>query len=216
MPLIIVAGTPCTGKTRFARELYSQLNAKVGVKGVGVELVNAESLKISALQGFKDAASEKTTRGVCFSSFPTYLLFASLPHSLASCLSSAHCLTASLPHCLTASLPRCLTASHPRCLTACLTASLPHCLTASLPHRLMPHRLPHCLTASLPRCLPACLTACLTASLPHCLVTSPASLPHRLTASCLTASPPHCRTASLPHCLPHCLHHCLTASSPQT
>ncbi len=63
MPLIIVTGTPCTGKTIFSQTLCSKLTAELGSKK-SVEIVNAESLKISTRHGFKDAASEKITRGI--------------------------------------------------------------------------------------------------------------------------------------------------------
>jgi protein KTI12 len=64
MPLIIVAGRPCTGKTYFANELMKFLQNK----GSKVELFNEETLNISKNEGYKSSAKEKDVRGALKSS----------------------------------------------------------------------------------------------------------------------------------------------------
>ena len=59
MPLIIVTGKPCTGKTTFSRELVDFLRSS----GKDVELVNEESLHITKVEGYKNSFAEKGTRG---------------------------------------------------------------------------------------------------------------------------------------------------------
>lgn len=60
MPLIIVTGKPCTGKTTFARKLVEHLKSTTNAS---VELVNEESLNISKKDGYKTSFAEKGTRG---------------------------------------------------------------------------------------------------------------------------------------------------------
>lgn len=61
MPLIVVCGFPCSGKTRFTRELASFLASH----GCGaVEIVNEESEGILKAQCFASSAAEKAARGV--------------------------------------------------------------------------------------------------------------------------------------------------------
>ena len=62
MPLVMVCGYPCSGKTSFAHELRDYLLSEGGVKSV--EVVNEESEKQSRGEGYKDSASEKRTRGL--------------------------------------------------------------------------------------------------------------------------------------------------------
>ena len=50
MPLIVVCGNPCTGKTGFSNKLLEYLLAK-GV--TNVELINEESLKINKKVNFQ-------------------------------------------------------------------------------------------------------------------------------------------------------------------
>ena len=58
MPLIIVCGKPCTGKTRFATVLctYLQQHDKK------VCLINEESEKITKIKGYCNSSAEKSTR----------------------------------------------------------------------------------------------------------------------------------------------------------
>lgn len=59
MPLIIVTGRPCTGKTSFSSELALYLHDK----GCKVEVINEERLNISKSEGYKSSAKEKDVRG---------------------------------------------------------------------------------------------------------------------------------------------------------
>lgn len=58
MPLVMLSGYPCSGKTRFAQQLSEYL---VG-QGQSVLIVNEESLGISKAEGYKSSAAEKVTR----------------------------------------------------------------------------------------------------------------------------------------------------------
>jgi hypothetical protein len=60
MPLIIITGHPCSGKTTFSKELKAYLEGK----GASVVLVNEESEKVNKRDGYADSSREKTTRGV--------------------------------------------------------------------------------------------------------------------------------------------------------
>jgi protein KTI12 len=60
MPLIIITGKPCTGKTTFAKMLVEHLRSE---GKSNVELVNEESLLISKKDGYKSSFAEKGTRG---------------------------------------------------------------------------------------------------------------------------------------------------------
>jgi len=60
MPLIIVSGRPCTGKTTFANKLVEFLSSKGHDK---IVLVNEESLKLSKKDGYHSSAREKDVRG---------------------------------------------------------------------------------------------------------------------------------------------------------
>lgn len=60
MPLIIVCGNPCTGKTRFCHQLVEYLRDH---GTVNVELINEESINVSKKDGYKSSFQEKTTRG---------------------------------------------------------------------------------------------------------------------------------------------------------
>lgn len=59
MPLILLCGNPCTGKTSFARRLVEYLKEK-GI--TNVELVNEESVNIDKKEGYKVTFREKSTR----------------------------------------------------------------------------------------------------------------------------------------------------------
>lgn len=59
MPLIVIAGRPCTGKTFFANEIVKYLQEK----GCKVDLINEESLNILKQEGYKSSAKEKDVRG---------------------------------------------------------------------------------------------------------------------------------------------------------
>jgi len=59
MPLIVIAGKPCTGKTTFANLLVAALRER----GSAVQLVNEETLQITKAAGYATSTSEKATRG---------------------------------------------------------------------------------------------------------------------------------------------------------
>jgi protein KTI12 len=61
MPLILIAGNPCTGKTTFANKLVDYLKSR-GVSNI--ELINEEHLKITKQSGYKTSFNEKSTRGL--------------------------------------------------------------------------------------------------------------------------------------------------------
>ena len=61
MPLIIITGKPCTGKTTFAKQLVEHL-LKTNSEN-NVALVNEESLLIKKKEGYKNSFAEKETRG---------------------------------------------------------------------------------------------------------------------------------------------------------
>lgn len=61
MPLVILSGNPCTGKTTFANHLCSYLKKKD--ENTIVELINEESLKIPKKEAYMNATKEKLTRG---------------------------------------------------------------------------------------------------------------------------------------------------------
>ena len=63
MPLIIISGKPCTGKTTFATLLVEYLKSRSNNQ-VNIELINEESLKINKLDGYKSSSDEKNTRGL--------------------------------------------------------------------------------------------------------------------------------------------------------
>jgi protein KTI12 len=65
MPLIVISGFPCSGKTTFANHLYDYLVDKVGVDAV--HLVNEESENITKRSGYENSAQEKLSRllGCC-------------------------------------------------------------------------------------------------------------------------------------------------------
>ena len=58
MPLVILSGYPCSGKSLFALQLSEYLTSQ----GQNAVIVNEESLGISKAEGYKDSAAEKVTR----------------------------------------------------------------------------------------------------------------------------------------------------------
>lgn len=60
MPLIIISGFPCCGKTTFSHKLKLYLERK-GAKNV--VLINEESENINKRIGYREASDEKKTRG---------------------------------------------------------------------------------------------------------------------------------------------------------
>ena len=60
MPLIIVTGHPCSGKSTFSLKLQEYLEGK----GCEVRVVNEESEKVNKVEGYADSGNEKTTRGI--------------------------------------------------------------------------------------------------------------------------------------------------------
>jgi len=64
MPLVIICGYPKSGKTTFAKSLYSYFETKlIDDKDKKVILINEESLSINKSDGYKDSNNEKKTRG---------------------------------------------------------------------------------------------------------------------------------------------------------
>jgi len=61
MPLIVVCGRPCTGKTRFALQLRERILAQDGARAV--LLVNDEALGVDKGAGYASAREEKVSRG---------------------------------------------------------------------------------------------------------------------------------------------------------
>ena len=61
MPLIIICGNPCTGKTTFSKQLKDYLHSKVSAQNIIV--INEESLNINKLHGYASSTTEKSTRG---------------------------------------------------------------------------------------------------------------------------------------------------------
>lgn len=64
MPLLMITGYPCSGKTTVAEKLKAQLLEKIANEGIGmkVELVNDERLNL-AKETYREAKTEKATRG---------------------------------------------------------------------------------------------------------------------------------------------------------
>lgn len=58
MPLVVVCGKPCVGKTSFSNQLYSYFQSK----SLTVYLINEESAKINKLRGYHNSFSEKSAR----------------------------------------------------------------------------------------------------------------------------------------------------------
>lgn len=60
MPLIVIAGKPCSGKTTFAKLLQTYLKQYLVHKTIC--LINEESENITKYQGYVDSYAEKSTR----------------------------------------------------------------------------------------------------------------------------------------------------------
>ena len=60
MPLIIISGFPCCGKTTFSKKLKQYLEIKGAKK---VVLINEESENVNKRLGYREASNEKKTRG---------------------------------------------------------------------------------------------------------------------------------------------------------
>ena len=60
MPLVIISGFPCCGKTTFTHRLVESLNAE-GISKIKV--INEESERIPKFDGYHDTPQEKKTRG---------------------------------------------------------------------------------------------------------------------------------------------------------
>jgi len=60
MPLVIISGHPCIGKTRFSQDLKAYLES---IHACSVVLINEESLGITPAAGYSSSFTEKTTRG---------------------------------------------------------------------------------------------------------------------------------------------------------
>ena len=61
MPLVIVTGHPCAGKTRYATELQAYLQGTLG-SGSSVSLINEESLGTHKATGYASPSAEKVCR----------------------------------------------------------------------------------------------------------------------------------------------------------
>ena len=59
MPLIIIAGYPCSGKTERANKIFNYLSKENNLPTV---LINEESLLINKEEALKDYTSEKIFR----------------------------------------------------------------------------------------------------------------------------------------------------------
>lgn len=64
MPLIIIAGFPCCGKTTVAKQIQSYILNNLKIPNDRVIIVNEESENIKKSQGYKSSAAEKGTRGI--------------------------------------------------------------------------------------------------------------------------------------------------------
>lgn len=103
MPLIVVTGRPCTGKTTFATEMALYLSNK----GCKVEVINEERLNISKSEGYKSSAKEKDVRGSLKSAVDhvlnvdTYVIVDSLNY-IKGYRYELYCMsrTARTPHCV--------------------------------------------------------------------------------------------------------------------
>ena len=60
MPLIILTGMPCVGKTAFAHELAASLSSRVSQP---VLIINEENLGIIKSEAYANEFQEKKTRG---------------------------------------------------------------------------------------------------------------------------------------------------------
>jgi protein KTI12 len=69
MPLVVMVGGPCSGKTTIARKLAEYIKDK----GKDVVLINEESLLINKLDSYKDSTSEKILRASLRSEVEKYL-----------------------------------------------------------------------------------------------------------------------------------------------
>ena len=103
MPLVIVTGHPCCGKTRYVSELVQYLHAKHTCDAV---VINEESLDISKADGYSSSMVEKVTRAALKSavdhalSSSSWVIIDSLNyikgfryelHCLARTVKSTHC-----------------------------------------------------------------------------------------------------------------------------
>eukprot|EP01132_Coremiostelium_polycephalum_P008514 gene8514-10467_t len=59
MPLIIITGPPCSGKSSRAKDIYDHFTAQ----GKKVLIISEESLLINKNEGYKNSLTEKMTRG---------------------------------------------------------------------------------------------------------------------------------------------------------
>ena len=82
MPLIIICGNPCSGKTTFTNRLKDYLQSTRSIERIIV--INEESLNINKQLGYSNSSLEKSTRGSLKSSVDqqlnseTYLIIDSL------------------------------------------------------------------------------------------------------------------------------------------
>jgi protein KTI12 len=61
MPLVILAGQPCTGKTTFANLLRRHLEGQEEIHKIVV--INEENLSIKKFDAYRDSLGEKKARG---------------------------------------------------------------------------------------------------------------------------------------------------------
>lgn len=63
MPLVVISGRPCTGKTTFTSALVSHLLSSGCVTSSNLHVFSDEQLNISKQKGYINAAAEKASRG---------------------------------------------------------------------------------------------------------------------------------------------------------
>lgn len=106
MPLVIVSGLPCSGKTTRSRELYAYLQANVAT-GHGVHLISEEEQGAHRASEYASSVVEKKARGNFFSAVerllsPTSIVIADGLNYIKGYRYQLYCLAraASTPHCV--------------------------------------------------------------------------------------------------------------------
>lgn len=106
MPLVIVSGLPCSGKTTRSRELYAYLQANAGT-GQTVHLISEEEHGARRASEYASSVVEKKARGNFFSAVerllsPTCIVIADGLNYIKGYRYQLYCLAraASTPHCV--------------------------------------------------------------------------------------------------------------------
>jgi protein KTI12 len=63
MPLVMMCGLPCSGKTRRAQQIAAHLSTVPEAQRMPIHVVNEESLNIQRDLAYKDSVSERMARG---------------------------------------------------------------------------------------------------------------------------------------------------------